>query len=102
MAIACAVAIVAALAVIVPVMTGNGAYSPAHHPAAFGGHTVATNAAKVEPDPTDDNSIIIECVALGNRLITGAAELEQDSKSRLAGVPILPLGPSSCWPQDQN
>jgi hypothetical protein len=97
-----AAALVAALAVIVPVMKGNGAYSPAPHFAAASGQSVAHNLAKVELDPIDDNSIIIECVALGNHLIAAATDREPASKSRLAGVPILPLGPSACWPQDQN
>src|SRR5262245_8030438 len=91
--------IAAVLAVMTPVMKGNGAYSPVGHLAASGHPALTIPVAyQAEPDPTDQNSVIIECVALGNRVTTG----ELGSKSPLAGVPILSLGPSPCWPQDQN
>jgi hypothetical protein len=84
-------------AITVPVTKGEGAYSP---DLPIGSSHVATHIAdKVEPDPTDDGSIIIECVALGNRLTTGATRLEHVT---LVGVPRIPLGPSKCWPQDQT
>jgi len=94
-------AVVVALAATMPVINGYGAYSPDHTFAGSGQHVVTSDVAdKVEPDPTDDGSIIIECVALGNRLITGASGSEQDW--RLVGVPQYPLGPSKCWPEDQT
>jgi hypothetical protein len=104
MAMAGAAAVVAlALAVMMPVMKGYGAYSPDHGPAGSGRHAVTSNVAdKVESDPTDDGSIIIECVALGNRLTTGASGLEEASQRRLVGVPRFPLGPSKCWPEHQG
>jgi hypothetical protein len=92
-----------ALVTTMPAMKVGGTYAPDHRLAGPGLHAVASGiAAKVEPDPTDDGSIIIECVALGDRLITGASGSEPGSQWRLAGVPRYPLGPSSCWPPDQR
>ena len=96
-------AVVVALAATMPVIKGYGAYSPDHRLAGSGHHLVTSDVAdKVEPDPTDDGSIVIECVALGNRLTTGASGSEEGSQWRLAGVPRYPLGPSKCWPEDQR
>ena len=89
------------LAAVLPVTKGEGAYSPDHRLAGSGHHVVTYGVADMaEPDPTDDGSIIIECVALGNRLITGSSASEHGW--RLAGVPKYPLGPSKCWPDHQK
>ena len=94
---------VVALAAILPAMKVGGTFSPDHRLAGIGHHAVTYGVPdKAEPDPTDDGSIIIECVALGNRLITGENGSAQGSQWRLAGVPRYPLGPSNCWPEDQR
>ena len=98
-----AAAVVVALALMMPVMKVDGAYSPAQHLAGTGRHVATSGVvAEIEPDPTDDGSIIIECVALGNRLTMGASESEQGSNWALVGVPRYPLRPSKCWPPDQR
>jgi hypothetical protein len=66
----------------------------AQHTAAFGA------AAKFEPDPTDDGSIIIECVVLGDHPMT--VGLPGIAGMRLGSVPRHPLGPSKCWVQDKS
>jgi len=51
-------------------------------------------APTIEPDPTDDGNIIIECVAYdGTPAMT-------TSFLRLASMPQHPLGPSKCAPPD--
>jgi len=48
-------------------------------------------------DPTDDGSIVIECVAWG-----GTRDGERDEKGyalRLASMPERHLGPTKCWPR---
>jgi hypothetical protein len=93
----------ASVAAIMPALKGGGTFAPAHRVTAPAYYAVtAGSAAKVEPDPTDDGSIIIECVALGNRMISGFGGSEQNSAWQPAGVPRWPLGPSNCWPQDQK
>jgi hypothetical protein len=92
-----------ALVTMTPSMKVGETYSSHQRLAGPAYHAVTPGfAAKVEPDPTDGNSIIIECVALGDRLITGGDGAELGSNWRPAGIPRYPLGPSSCWPQDQR
>ena len=50
----------------------------------------------VEPDPADDDSIIVECVALA--AVLNANQLQSISNTSLATVPRNPLGPLKCWP----
>ena len=54
----------------------------------------------VEPgaDPTD-GSIIIECVALQNRV---SPNIGTTSKWVRIAMPQYPLGPSKCWPREQK
>jgi hypothetical protein len=48
-------------------------------------------------DPTDDGSIVIECVAWGG---TGDGErAEKGYALRLASMPQRHLGPTKCWPR---
>jgi hypothetical protein len=54
----------------------------------FGGEPSAT---KVEPDPTDDGSIIVECTALAPFAPAGV---------QFVSMPQNPVGPSKCSPQD--
>lgn len=99
---ACTV-VAAVFAAMLPATKGDGAYSPDHRLAGSGHQVVTYGVADMaEPDPTDDGSIIIECVALGNRLISGASGLAEGSQWRLVGLPRFPLGPSKCWPEDQR
>jgi hypothetical protein len=94
---------VVALVAIMPAMKVGGTFTPDHRLAELG-HPAVTSGfpAKVEPDPTDNGSIIIECVALGDRLITGESGSAPGSQWRPAGVPRYPLGPSNCWPQEES
>jgi hypothetical protein len=58
----------------------------------------APSAPAIEPDPTDDGNIIIECVAL---VETPAAYSSLGSSNILpASVPRYPIGPSKCSPPD--
>jgi hypothetical protein len=90
MARACAVVVLALAALMVT--KGDSVHALDHGLAAAGRHL--DTFAKVEPDPTDDGSIIIECVA--NRPDAGGSELEPNGT--MASVPRYPLGPSKCWP----
>jgi hypothetical protein len=78
------------------------ALSPLAVTSSCAGHQVTTSGApgKVEPDPTDDGSIIIECVVLGEHPIAGAAP--SISGMRLGSVPRHPLGPAKCWTHESK
>src|SRR5262245_33982867 len=100
---ALAMAAVAAVLATTPVVTANGGHWPAAH-LAGSERPAATSpvAYRWEPAPTDSNSVIVDCVELGNRLITGGGNYEHASKSRLGGLPILAFGPSPCWPPEES
>jgi hypothetical protein len=55
----------------------------------------APAAPTIEPNPTDDGIIIIECVALAGTPAANAPTLV-----RLASMPQHPLGPTKCSPPD--
>jgi hypothetical protein len=48
----------------------------------------------LEADPTDDGSIIVECVAMAAVLNTH----QGGSSLGSASIPQSPLGPMKCWP----
>jgi hypothetical protein len=48
-------------------------------------------------DPTDDGSIVIECVAWAGMRNDDTAETA--FTLRLASMPQRPLGPTKCWPR---
>jgi hypothetical protein len=55
----------------------------------------APAAPTIEPDPTDDGNIIIECVAFA-----GSPAANAPAQVRLASMPQHPLGPTKCSPPD--
>ena len=84
-----------ALAAAMPHTVEAAAYSNDRFFAGPGHQFTSFDApAEVERDPTDDGSIIIECVALGEHAIMDASGI---SRLRLTSVPRYPLGPSKCW-----
>jgi hypothetical protein len=95
-------AIVAAAAVVlaaaVPLTMKAHAYPFGHRIGA--GHQVTMGAdggAAVEKaDPTDDGSIIIECVGYDGRMMPYANEADTASQVQVASMPQHPLGPSQC------
>lgn len=52
-----------------------------------------------QADPTEDGSIIVECVTLRETFETNTARM---SNSTLAVMPQYPLGPTKCWPKEHN
>ena len=52
-----------------------------------------------EPDPTDDGSIIIECVFFDGHPLA-APDMRKRGLRQLAAVPQYPLGPTKCWPRE--
>jgi hypothetical protein len=54
-------------------------------------------ADEMDANPTDDGSIIIECMALGDRASAEVGESRDASTPLLVTLPRRQLGPSSCW-----
>ena len=98
-----AAAVVLAAAMLVPMSAG--AYSLNRRIAAGAGHELATFGLgdegwrTNEPDPTDDGSIIIECVVFDGDALSIAGASKGDL-TRLVAVPQFPLGPTKCWPRE--
>jgi hypothetical protein len=98
-----AAAVVLAAAMLLPI--NAGAYPSSGSIAAATGHDVATFGPgdegwrTNEPDPTDDGSIIIECVVFDGGAPTGANMPKRDL-TRLMALPQFPLGPTKCWPRE--
>jgi hypothetical protein len=92
-------AVAAVLAAAMPHFVGAAVDSS--DPQVAGQHTAAFGAAgTVQPDPTEDGSmIIIECVVLGDHPM--AIGLPGMAGMRLGSVPRQPLGPSKCWVGDK-
>jgi hypothetical protein len=85
---------------IVPAAAQPGDRSPtaaAHSVATFGAPEQGwmTN----EPDPTDDGSIIIECMVFAGGPV-GAPGPRMGRLLRSVAVPQYPLGPTKCWPRE--
>jgi hypothetical protein len=73
----------------------------------FADHVRSGDGGKVEPDPTDDGFIIVECVAYrgyhGDHGPFGENAHREFVKAcrsdlRFVAIPRLPLGPSECHP----
>jgi hypothetical protein len=98
-----AVALALAAAVLIPM--GAGAHPFYHrvvsaHVAAQASIPDGPAGAAVEPDPIDDGSIIVECVALA--AVLNANQPQAISNMGLVTVPRNPLGPLMCWPQEHR
>jgi hypothetical protein len=52
-----------------------------------------------QADPTENGSIIVECVTLRETFETNTARM---SNSTLAVMPQYPLGPMKCWPKEHK
>ena len=95
-------AIVAAAAIVlaaaVPLTMKAQAHSLGHRIGA--GYQVTMGAdggsAVDKADPTDDGSIIIECVGFDGRMMPYANEADTASTLHAASMPQHPLGPSKC------
>ena len=96
-------ALVAAAAIVlaaaVPLTMKAHAYPFGHRIGA--GHQVTMGAdggaAVGQKDPTDDGSIIIECVGFDGRMMPYANEADTASTLHAASMPQHSLGPSKCW-----
>jgi hypothetical protein len=96
-------AIVAAAAIVlaaaVPLTMKAQAYSLGHRIGA--GYQVTMGAdgtSRVgEAGPTDDGSIIIECVGFDGRMMFHANEADTAPTLHAVSMPQHPLGPSKCW-----
>jgi hypothetical protein len=58
------------------------------------------SAPTVEPDPTDDGNIIIECVAFAFAGAPAADAYEHTLNGLQVSMPQRPLGPTKCSPPD--
>ena len=65
------------------------------------GYQVATGAGEGstvdKADPTDDGSIIIECVGFDSSTIRFATDAGTAATLHAVSMPQHPLGPSKCW-----
>ena len=97
------VAAAVALAAAVPLTMKAHAYPFGHR---IGGYQVTTGAdggaAVDQKDPTDDGSIIIECVGFDGRMMPHANEADTASTLHAVSMPQHSLGPSKCWPGEQG
>ena len=93
------VAAAVALAAAVPLTMKAHAYPFGHRIGA--GHQVTMGAdggsAVDQKDPTDDGSIIIECVGFDGRMMPHANEADTTSTLHAVSMPQHSLGPSKCW-----
>ncbi len=92
------VAAAVALAAAVPLTMKAHAYPFGHR---IGGYQVTIGAdggsAADKADPTDDGSIIIECVGFDGRMMPHANEADTASTLHAVSMPQHSLGPSKCW-----
>ena len=71
-------------------------------------HQLATDGVAGEgsiidqADPTDDGSIIVECVGFLGRARPHLNRTENASMRYAASMPQYPLGPSKCWPGEHK
>jgi hypothetical protein len=101
-------AIVAAAAVVlaaaIPLSMEAQAYPYGHRIGT--GYQVATGADKGstvdKADPTNDGSIIVECVGFNSRKMPYATEADTAPTLHAVSMPQYPLGPSKCWPGEQG
>ena len=92
------VAAAVALAAAVPLTMKAHAYPFGHR---IGGSQVmmgADGGSTVDKaGPTDDGSIIIECVSFDGRMMFYANEADTAPTPHAVSMPQHPLGPSKCW-----
>ena len=92
------VAAAVALAAAVP-LTMKAHADPFGH--RIGGYQVTTGphggSTVDEAAPTDDGSIIIECVGFDGRMMPDANKADTASTLYAVSMPQHPLGPSKCW-----
>jgi len=55
-----------------------------------------------EADPTDDGSIIVECVGFVGRALAHVNGTENASMRYAVSMPQYLLGPSKCWPGEHK
>ncbi len=67
-----------------------------------GGIGVGTRHQLDEADPTDDRSIIVECVGFVGRALAHVNGTENASMRYAVSMPQYPLGPSKCWPGEHK
>ena len=86
-------------------LTGLAAEAHAFDPVADGSHAMRMGEFSDESpigtqaDPTEDGSIIVECVTLRDIFDTNSA---RTNNSTLAVMPQYLLGPTKCWPKEHN
>ena len=97
------VAAAVALAGAVPLTMKAHAYPFGHR---IGGYQVTTGAdggsMVDEAAPTDDGSIIIECVGFDGRMMPHANEADTASTLHAVSMPQHSLGPSKCWSREHK
>jgi hypothetical protein len=97
------VAAAVALAAAVPLTMKAHAYPFGHR---IGGYQVTTGAdggsTVDEAAPTDDGSIIIECVGFDGRMMPHANEADTASTLHAVSMPQHSLRPSKCWPGEHK
>ena len=96
-------AIVAAAAIVlaaaVPLTMKAQAYSLGHRIGAGYQVTMGADAGSTvdQAGPTDDGSIVIECVGFEGAMMPHANEADTASTLHAVSMPQHPLGPSKCW-----
>ena len=99
-------AIVAALALVaaMPLSVEAQAYLNGHRiGTGYQGAMGADEGSSVDKaDPTDDGSIIIECVGFVGRALAHVNGTENASMRYAVSMPQYPLGPSKCWPGEHK
>ena len=97
------VAAAVALAAAVPLTMKAHAYPFGHR---IGGSQVMMGAdggsTVDEAAPTDDGSIIIECVGFDGRTMPHANEADTASTLHAVSMPQHSLGPSKCWSREHK
>ena len=96
-AIVAAAAIV--LAAVVPLTMKAQAYPLGHRIGAGYQVTMGADGGSTvdKAGPTDDGSIIIECVGFDGRMMFYAIEADAAPTLHAMSMPRHPLGPSKCW-----
>jgi hypothetical protein len=94
-----------ALGLGLAMLTVLAAEAHAFDPVADAGHAMRMaefpeeSPMGTQADPTEDGSIIVECVTLHGTFDTNTA---RTSNSALAAMPQYPLGPTKCWPKEHK
>jgi len=94
-----------ALGLGLAMLTVLAAEACAFDPAANAGHAMRMDEFSDESpigtqaDPTEDGSIIVECVALHDAFETNTARTSNPIR---VVMPQYPLGPTKCWPKEHK